>query len=79
MFVGFDKEKLKQAAQEFGFMFIVAFSTTFYGFASGWTKLPNMGEAKAALYAAASAAALSTGKAIFWYFTGTKVRRADEG
>lgn len=71
----FDKEKAKQAAQEFAYTFAVLFILSFAAWVTGWTKMPNLEESKAALYAAATAGAVGTAKAVTWYFTGTKVLR----
>jgi hypothetical protein len=67
-----DREKFKQAAQEFAFTFGVAFVLSFAGYVSGWTKLPNLGEVSSAFAAALTAASVALGKAVTWYFTGTK-------
>ena len=69
-----DKEKVLQATQEFAFTFGVAFVLSFAAWVTGWTKLPNLGEAQAAFAAAGTAGSMALAKAVTWYFTGTKVR-----
>lgn len=69
-----DREKARQAAQEFAWTFGLLFVLSFFGWVTGWTKLPNLGEVKAAGAAALTAAAVGAAKAFVWYFTGTKVR-----
>lgn len=68
-----DREKVKQAAQEFAYMFVVAFILTFAGFATGWTVLPSLGMLSAAFKASLASAIVATAKSLSWYFTGTKV------
>lgn len=70
-----DREKLKQAAEEFAWTFVALFGASFLAFLSGWTKLPNLGELQAALYAALGSAIAGAAKAVLFYFTGTKVER----
>lgn len=70
-----DREKLRQAVQEFGWTFIALFGASVLGFATGWTKLPNLNELQAALYAALGSAIAGAAKAVLYYFTGTKAPR----
>lgn len=65
-------EKLKQAAQEFVWTFGAVFAISFLGWVTGWTNLPNLEAAKAALKAATIAAAGASAKAVLWYATGTQ-------
>ena len=67
-----DREKLRQAVTEFGWTFAALFCLSFFGWVSGWTKLPNLGEVNAAFAAALTAACGGAAKALTWYFTGTK-------
>lgn len=67
-----DKEKLRQAAEEFGWTFIALFGFAFFGYVSGWSKFPDPSEFKAAAYAALVSAVGGAAKSVLWYFTGTK-------
>ena len=67
-----DREKVRQAVEEFAYSFVVAFALSFGAFLSGLSELPNMGEAKAAGAAAVTAGIVAVGKAVVWFFTGTK-------
>lgn len=73
--MSFDREKFLQALQEFAWTFGLFFTLSFMGFVSGWTKLPNLGEVKAAFAAALASACVAAAKAILWYATGTKAPR----
>lgn len=67
-----DREKLRQAVQEFGWTFIALFGASFVAFLTGWTTLPNLGELRSALYAAFGSAIAGAAKGVLFYFTGTK-------
>lgn len=71
----FDREKFLQALQEFAWTFGLFFVLSFAAFVSGWTKLPNLGDVKAAFAAALSAGCVAAAKAVLWYATGQKVPR----
>lgn len=69
-----NRARLQQAAQEFAWTFGALFVVAFLGWATGWTKLPNLSEWKAFLNASGAAAIGGAAKAILWYFTGTERR-----
>lgn len=70
-----DKEKLRQATQEFGWTFIAFFGAGFLLWITGWTALPNLEATESAVRAALVSAAGGAAKAALWYFTGKKVVR----
>ena len=72
-----DREKARQALQETAWTFAAFFGISFFGWISGWSELPNLEAAQAAIRAALLSAAGAAAKGALWYLTGTKVRRAE--
>jgi hypothetical protein len=70
-----DTEKIKQALEEAAWTFAAFFAITFLKLATGWGAGANLEEVRAAGIAAVIAGAGAAGKALLWYFTGTKVRK----
>lgn len=61
--------KIKGALEEAAWAFCVFFAISFFGWVSGWTVLPDVGAATAALKAAAVGGAAAAAKGIVWAFT----------
>lgn len=73
----FDREKLRQAGQEFAFAFAVTFLPLALAFLQGVHTgdkivVPDYGTVRAFVTAAAGSAAIAGLKAAVWYLTGTK-------
>lgn len=77
-----DREKIRQAFQEWFMAFVVLWLPLLLGFMSGFqigdgkdkvTVFPNLAAVKGFMVATLAAAGLSFLKAVWWYVTGTKV------